>query len=140
MGYPHYQIEAKVHSGSDGDLASAADLATWRPAYQPIIVRALAVHVTEQLDADATVELDHRPSNGSDTGREQVAEMTVPSGASVGNIYYQDGFEQLVKPGGELVVETDGGATTDGAADVYIFYQPAWDQPANNSDMTELTS
>ena len=148
MSYVDYQFEEKiVDSGYSGgsvttNLVSGADLAVYGVSYQPIVVRAFAAIVTEALGtADATVELDHRPTANSDTGRTQVGVMTIPqSSASVGDVYYQDGISQKVVPGEEIVVETDGGASTNGAVDVFLFYQPAWEQPAANSSMNELTS
>ena len=143
MSYTHNQYEVQVVSPAVADptnLVSAADLGYLAAGYTPFIIRAISAVVVEALGtADATVELDERVTAGSNTGRVNHAIMTIPQAtAAVGDVFYRDGLEIRIDPGEEAVIETDGGATTTGGVRVTLLVEPVWEQPANNSDMTEL--
>ena len=140
--YEEVQVVDVGIASDPTNLVSGADLASLVAGYAPYRIVAMAAVVIEALgSADATVELDKRPTAGSDTSRTQEAVMTIPqSSASVGDVFYQDSLDVTINPGEEAVIETDGGASTTGGVSVTLYVERLWDHPSNNSDMTELTS
>lgn len=134
MAYNHFQMEVMV-SKNDAMLSTAAQ-AYWAPGYQPVRIRAVAVVVTTAVtDTAATVDIILRPTAGSTSGETSLDVITVPTTAAQGDVIYVDGLDTIVSPGQEL--EFDGGGEgTAGAGHIILFYEPSWEHPANNSDMT----
>lgn len=140
MSYSDYQIEQMV--AKDASLASAADVGDWAPGYSPVIIRAVALVFTTAVNNSGTLKVDKRPTAGSDTSRGDgdVADIdyTTTTGAQ-GKVVYQDGIDVEVAPGEEIVFEVTDATPSAGNAHLIIFYEPRWEQPANNTDMSETT-
>lgn len=129
MSYADYQIERELVAS---DIGPAALVVT--PGYSPIVLRAVAIVITTTTSVAANVfTINHRdPAGGAAT---VVDTVTVPSGTTAGSVIYLDGLDQLVKPGEDIQIVGDDGAT--GAGVITAFFEPAWDTPANNTNMTE---
>lgn len=138
MAYDHWQQDILV--AADASLATAADIGTWAPGYQPVVVKAAALVFTTTVDATGAVTLQRRPTAGSAAGEVaiDVLNYTIALGTQ-GLVVYSDNLNQLVVPGEEVVFEVTDATPTVGAAHCILFLQPCWEHPDNNSDMTLTT-
>lgn len=133
MAYDHYQLESKVATAVD--IASAGSVGLFSVGYQPVIVRAVVAVITTTNTVAATVlTITHRPTAGSDTSETTVDTITIPINGAAGLAYYVNGLEELLLPGEDLQITTDGGGTA-GNANLHVFYEPKWEQPVNIADM-----
>lgn len=65
--------------------------------------------------AIAVVTLDHRPTYGSDTGRVELAAITLANGTAAGKILYKKFTPKKIKAGEQLVVEVKTAGTGGGS-------------------------
>lgn len=135
MAYTHTQYEVMV--ASDGDLSSTADIGDWAPGFVPHIIRAVAIVVTNDIGATATVKVDKRPTAGSDTSRGDgdIADIDLTTDHDQGNVVYQTDINVKVSPGEEAVVEVTDAAAGSDTAHVVFLVEPTWEEPGNNDDM-----
>lgn len=135
--YEHQRLDEFI--GQALDIATPADpiaAAFFRPGYQPITPRAIFAIITTQATIAATIlTFKFRPTIGSAAGEVVIGTLTIPINAPVGNVYYKK-VSSAVKclPGGEIVCQTDGGATA-GNASIGVSAEPTWDAPENNAKM-----
>lgn len=129
MAYDHYQIEREAA------FTTNAGALVVSPGYSPIILRAAAVVITTTTaTADITFNVEFRdPAGGTATVLDTIV---VPTGTTAGSVIYVDGLNQRVAPGQDINIEGQGGTGT-GAGSITAFYQPCWEHPDNNTDMTE---
>jgi len=136
--YDHQKMDITLVQA--GDIATPADpiaLARYFPGYQPVLVRAVwAAITTLNSVAPSILTFKYRPMIGSAAGEVVLGTLTIPINAAVGNVYYEKIAVEPVKcvPGGEIVVQTDGGGTA-GNATCGIFAEFSWDIPGNNTRM-----
>ena len=144
------------HSGmGDAGLATAiaveaatGDLSVWT-AFHPMQVSRVGVLITVTIDYDTTtvrceVAFDRRVTYGSDTGRVEMARVTIPNGTKSGTVIYMDvpngpdNDNGEVLAGGQVVAEivTSGaGAGTElGDFQPFVCWQPLAVHPTNNVD------
>jgi hypothetical protein len=136
--YDHQKIDAQLVVA--GDIATAADPiagARYTVGYQPILVRAIwATITTVNTVAPSILTFKYRPIAGSAAGEVTLGTLTIPINAAAGNMYYEKVAVEPTKclPGGEVVVQTDGGGTA-GNASCGFFGEYSWDSPGNNAKM-----
>jgi hypothetical protein len=136
--YDHQKMDIMLAMGVG--IETAADpiaTARWFPGYQPVLVRAVwAVITAVNTVAPTILTYKFRPTPGSAAGEIVLGTLTIPINAAIGNVYYEKVAVEPTKctPGGEIVVQTDGGGTV-GNASVGIFCEHSWETPANNTRM-----
>lgn len=120
-------------------LATTGDKTFTRPGYADMTIHAISVVVQTTLSADvAQVEVDLRPTVGSDTGRVNIAVINMAASLAAGKVVYKGDMTTMVKPGNELVVQvTDANAA--GVVDVYAWTSRAYASPLNNTAMAATT-
>lgn len=138
MSYDHQKMDQTIIAAAD--IVTAADpiaLARYFPGYQPILVRAVwAVMTTANTVAPSILTFKFRPTPGSAAGEIVLGTLTIPINAAIGSVYYEKVAVEPTKctPGGEIVVQTDGGGTA-GNATLGFFGEFSWDAPGNNTRM-----
>lgn len=136
MSYSHQQIDDVIVERVD--VGSAADpLATARKAVgsQPVMIRGIwATVTTAQTTAVNVLTFKYRPTPGSATGEATIGTLTITVGA-VGRQFYKDVTPYKAMPGGEIVVQSDGGG--EGNATLGYRQTPSWEHPSNNSAQVE---
>lgn len=109
--------------------------ALFKVGYQPIMTVAIYALITVATTVAATIlTFKFRPTLGSATGEIAIGTLTIPIAAVVGTMYYKTVDNVKCLPGGEVVVQTNGGATV-GSAAVGFMAAPNWDSPGNNLKM-----
>lgn len=122
--------------------AAAGDKFTYT-VKRPIVVFGFSLEVTVAFNYDtmttaAKVALDYRVTYGSDTGREQLCELTLPQGLAAGKFLYKEFAPKKLLPGQQLVVEVTvqgAGGTETGDWLPVIDWAPAPETPANCPNM-----
>lgn len=136
--YNHQQDS--IWLGQGMDISAALDpivtLATnFRPGYQPMNVSTIYALITAVNTVAITVlTIKFRPLIASAAGEVVIGTLSIPINAAIGNVYYKRVDNVKCTPGGEVVVQTDGGGTV-GTASVGIMANPTWDSPGNNAKM-----
>lgn len=118
--------------------AAAADTHVYT-ILETIVVVEFRVLITVTIDYDtmttaAVVALDHRVAYGSDTGRVELATITIPQATAAGKQLYKKITPKKIKAGEQLVVEVKvqgAGGTEVGDWQPVIVYSPAPETNAN---------
>lgn len=133
MSYPHgKQI---IDSGQLALDATADNLASFIPGSFPWTLRRATIIVTVATTvSSAVVAIKRRPTAGSTTGEVTIDTITVPI-SSQGVGFFTPELDTEIAPGEELVAEVTSAAT---AGDGHIIYElePAWEEPANSTNLT----
>lgn len=118
-------------------LKTGSNHGTFQPGYQPVVIRAVAALITTaQGSNDANCIFTKRDLvTGSSLS---TTTMTLGSGLAAGKVVYRDGLDIELSPSQDIVVSASGNA--NGAASFFVAYEPAPEVPANNTDMTEVSS
>jgi hypothetical protein len=130
-------VKVPVRMASAQAITTTGNKTFFRPSYNEYTMTAVGVVVTTALAASdpATLEIDWRPTVGSDTGRVTIASMVLPAAAIVGRVFVEEGLSYRCTPGGEVVFEvTDASATGVVDMDLYGYY--SYVNPANNTSVT----
>lgn len=138
MAYTHSKSEVLV--AKDQALTTSGDKLDWSPGYIPHYVRAVAlVWTTAPAGTNDNLKVDKRPTAGSDSNRGDgdVADITLNTSRSQGDVSYQNGIDVLINPGEEIVFEVSSGSLTAGAAHVIAYVEPSWEIPGNNTSMND---
>ena len=153
MGYPEtVSYEATILRAGTPTTALnlAATAAQWIgfACLSPVMATRLKFVVTTAVSASTTapvVAVKRRPTLGSSSGAVTIASMTIPSGASIGQVYYLDvsygsgTSNKYINAGEELSLEctvqaTDGSSAT-GAGFFVCERENVIDQAANQTNM-----
>jgi hypothetical protein len=130
--YDHQQIDETIVERVD--VGTAGDpLATARKTVGsvPVIIRAIyATVTTAQTTAANVLTFKYRPTIGSASGEVTIGTLTIPTGA-VSRQLYKNVTPYKALPGGEIVVQSDGGG--EGNATLGYRQSPSWEMPANNT-------
>jgi hypothetical protein len=131
-----YQVQmlalptADVWSGATGDDTAILDI------FEPCTVVGFAAVVTTLINSTVpvVVALDRRVLTASDTGRVEVARLSIPDTTAVGKVVYK-----LIDPvdlnvGDQLIAELITAATTAGAGRYGALIRPRDEVMANQSD------
>lgn len=118
--------------------AAAGDKFTFT-ILETIVVVEFRVLITVTIDYNvattlAQVSLDHRVAYGSDTGRVELAVVTIPDATAAGKQLYKKFTPKKIKAGEQLVVETKvqgAGGTELGDWLPVIVWSPAPETNAN---------
>ena len=145
-----------AHSGeADAGLATAlalevstGDKSIWT-AFHPMQVARIGILITvatnyDTLTASAVVAFDRRVTYGSDTGRVEMARLTIPDAKVAGTVIYVDipngdgNDNGEVNAGGQVVSEVvtagTGGGSIAGDWQPFIVWVPRGLHPTNNVD------
>lgn len=134
--YSHMKYQVRLSAEGGHTLAATGDLLTWQPGYQPHYMRAVAAVIRNVIGATGTLNFDKRITIASDSGRvDNVAKLSLITAHVAGVVVYQDGLNVLVKPGEEIVVAMDDAAAAGDLADIYLWVEPSWERPANNTNL-----
>ncbi len=131
----------EVIVAKDVDLNTLADVGDYAPGFHPVIIRAVALVITNTIGAAGVVKVDKRPTAGSDTGRGDgdIAVINLATTHDEGEVVYKDGLTFLLKPGEEAVFEvTDVTAASD-TAHLILYVEEFPEEPANNTKMIKTT-
>jgi hypothetical protein len=102
-------------------------------------VRAVAIVIHTALSVAASViTVNKRVTPNSEVGAVELGTITIPATGAIGEVYWGE-FDDVISPGDQLSVLSDG-VTTTGAGRVVVAVEPAWESPENNSSMIEKTS
>jgi len=144
MSYDHQKMDIMIAPMADiatlGDPVLNTTIALparWFIGYQPLLVRAVWACITiANTVAPTILTYKYRPTPGSASGEIVLGTLTIPINAPIGNMYYEKVAVEPTKclPGGEIIVQSDGGGTA-GQAAVGVFAEYSWDAPGNNSKM-----
>lgn len=136
MAYDHGQIEHMI--AKDASLASLAIIGEWSPGYQPWRLRAAALVFTVTAGAAGEVEINHRPTAGSQSSEVALDAITFDgtTGAQ-GKVRFVE-LTAVVRPGEEVSFEVIDVAAT-GTVHCILFFEPSWENPLNNTRMTNVT-
>lgn len=139
MAYTHTQYEVMV--AKDASLASATDIGDWAPGYVPHKIVSAAIVFTTAVDATGATAIDKRPTAGSDSSRTALDTInyTTTLGAQGLIVYWEPASEVIINPGEEIVFEVTDATPSAGNGHLVLLVEPVWEQPANNSDMSETT-
>lgn len=126
--------------------AATGDKSIWT-AFHPMQVSRVGILITVATDYDtqsaaAVVAFDRRVTYGSDTGRVEMARLTIPDATAAGTVIYvdvpngQDNDSGEVLAGGQVVSEVvtqgAGGGSIAGDFQPFICWQPLAVHPTNN--------
>lgn len=133
------QLEVIV--AKDAALSALADIGDWAPGYEPHIIRAVALVITNTIGAAGVVKVDKRPTAGSDTDRTDgtVAVINLATTHDAGEVVYKDGLSVLIKPGEEVVFEVTDITVAGDTAHLILFVEKSPENPANNTKMLKTT-
>lgn len=133
MSYNHQQIDELIVAAADiGSALDPITTARRRIRSQPEMVRQIwATVTTAQTTASNVLTFKYRPTPGSASGEVTIGTLTITVGA-VGRQFYKDVTPYKALPGGEIVVQTDGGG--EGNADLGYRQTPSWEHPSNNAN------
>jgi hypothetical protein len=162
MGYPEtVQYESRIQrAGTITTPANLAATATQWVGYallSPVQATRLKFIVTTAVTASTTapqIAVIRRPTLGSTSGAITLATMTIPSGATVGQVYYLDvAYGAAASPnapassfymnaGEEMSLEVVTQATGSAAGAGYIVceYEQVRDQAANQTNMVAASN
>ena len=135
MAYDHTQYEVQI--GTDVDLNSAAQFGAWSPGLTPHILRGIAVVVTNDIGAAGEVTVEYGTAGVAAGAGTTVDIINLTTAHTAGTVVYKDGLNQKLTPGQEVLgVVTNVTAASD-TAHVILMVEPQWEQPANNTSMSE---
>jgi hypothetical protein len=118
----------------DVSLTSTADTYSWVIPERCVVVRAgLYVATIFSSSVSAVLEFDRIPYAGG--SREATfAQITIPTGATVGDYYYQEPTStKTLYPGDTVVVQVATAATSTGTGVPFLIVEPIPERPTNES-------
>jgi hypothetical protein len=128
-----YTHQKEYHRANAVALQGTGVKTTFSPGVRPFKLRSVAVVVTLQNTVTPPVlTIKRRPTAGSATGEVTVTTLTVPLARLPGEIVYKNGLDETVSPGEQLVADLTT-ASTAGAGDIVLEFDPKWDQLTNNA-------
>lgn len=121
--------------------AAAGDKAVFT-ARQPMTVVGFGLQVSTtyaDVSTAQVVSLDKRPTYGSDSGREELATISMETGYAAGKVYLKKLSAIKLDVGQQLVVEQKvqgaGGGSLAGACIPFILWYPRAEVPGNQSNL-----
>ncbi|MDI6854401.1 MAG: hypothetical protein QME75_12450 [Deltaproteobacteria bacterium] len=115
-------------------------------ARQPMTVVGFGLEITTtyaDMSTAQVVSLDKRPTHNSDTGREELAAITLAVGYADGHVYRKKFTAVELDVGQQLVVEQKvqgaGGGSLAGGCIPFILWYPRAEVAANQSSLHDLT-
>lgn len=131
MSYDHQAIDFLIAPRETlDDAENPLTNGMFEVGSQPVIVRNIwATVTTVQASASNILTFKYRPTPGSASGEVTLGTLTITAGA-VGRQFYKEITPYKAMPGGQIVVQSDGGGT--GSATLGFRGTPSWESPANN--------
>jgi hypothetical protein len=114
-------------------LQTVADKAVFTILHPMTVMRIAALVTLAPTVTAGVVSLDRRVLAGSDTGRVELGQMTIPVGTAAGKVVYKDIDPVDLDMGDQLVFELLT-ASTAGAAILTAVMIPRAETPANQAD------
>ena len=142
-GGKYSDTQYEVFMGRALSLATAADVGdVWGAGNVRHIIRAVMLIFTTAVDATGVLKIDKRPTAGSNTGRGDgdiaVINYTTVTGAQ-GKGVFKEGLNVQMNATEEAVAQVTDATPTAGNAHVILLVEPAWERPANNTDLVATT-
>ena len=137
MAYSHAVHQILFPSGLSA--TASGDKANWVPGYVPYIIRAAGVVFTTSgaTTSGAVIAFLHTNLASGSTASD-LAVLNGPSGIG-GKVLYKDGLNVKVSPGQKVTLNVRTAVTGSLAIRGFLFVEPAWDTPANNTNMVATT-
>ena len=132
MAYPHSKQYLYADPTPDTYSTAGIKMRT-TPGIHPFEVTGLSIVVTTAFTGTGVVTVEDVAPGGAAGSGTIIGTLNVGA-ASIGQVVYHDAMKHVVKPGREIIVNSDGGLTA-GAGIARIYGSPAWNRPGNNSDM-----
>jgi hypothetical protein len=126
----------------DAAIDSTGDKGDWAPGFFPVEIIAVFAIITNTIGATGVIKFDKRPTAGSDSSRGDgdIGILNLATTHDAGEVVYYELTSRIkVSPGEEIVVEVTDAAAASDTAHLGIVYVPAWEVPANNTDMIATT-
>lgn len=144
--------DTTVTKTADVDFAVAADVVTFTPTKPVDVLRfGLIVTTATATGTDLNLELDWRPTAGSETDRETIASLSPTASVEQGKGLYKDVVADndpdagsapkrvQVDPGEQLVVEVETAGAADSEGVVFIEYvERAFQHTSSDEDEDRL--
>lgn len=145
MAYTHSKYEVKPLTT---ELNRGSKLATgtgeygrWSPFYVPHIIRAIGVTVLSTDTFLSPLSFSFRTATAgaaSATDNQFATFGSIPTTGNLqGNTYFRDGLNQEISAGQE-VVAVNLSTNTLGKVSISLYVEPRWENPANQTRLTEL--
>lgn len=130
-----YLEKLEIHSGQI-DASTTGDKFRWGPAFDNFVVTGAAITLNAAASA-GNIQIAHRPTYGSDTGRTTHATVTVPSGSTAGRVIATIFTSpRHVSAGQEIVVAVGAAIAGNTAARVSLFGYYDHDTLRNQANVT----
>lgn len=140
MEYQLLKYDGGGAAGAAESLTSAADIHTWTITTKCRVIRSgFTITTLTVSSANIVVELDRLPYNNG-TREAAFAQLTIPTAAVVGTVYYEDpSSAKYLYEGDRVAVQVataaaGGGAAGAGVPWLLVEYVP--EVPGNNAYMT----
>lgn len=128
--YTNHRREISVQSV---DLSSTGDKAFFRPGLNRYKIRSVAAVNLNTIGDAGIVQIDLRPTVGSDTDRVNKATLNIPVSLAAGKVVYKDALDISVDPGQEIVIEVTDACDAGDLADIVLSVEQYNERPANLS-------
>ena len=140
MSYDHTQYEVLL--ANDADISATGIEGTWAPGLVPHIVRGVAITVTNAIGAAGAVTFEIVTAGGAVDSGTDIDTVNIPNGTAVGQVIYAntettDWPNLKVSPGQEVIADVSDACAGGDTCNIHIMVEPQWEQPGNNSVMTE---
>lgn len=135
MAYPFGRYEVSVVKGAD--ISATGDKGNWAPGLVPHYLRGVGVHITNDVAAAGTINIDKRPTFGSDTGRVDniVSPINLTTAHTGGKVVYRMNLNVLVRPGEQLVAACDDVTGAGDLCDITFYVEISPEVPAGSAAM-----
>jgi hypothetical protein len=121
------------------DLNSATAQGAARAANVPLILRAVALVILNDVGATGVAVVKKRPIIGSAAGESVIATFSLTTADVLGRVRYKDNLTVQINPGQEIVTEVTDVAAAGDLAEVVYLWEPAWERPGNFTNMVAGT-
>lgn len=139
MAYPHTKQHILMTTSGISATASG-DQAKWSPGYMPMIIRAVGFTYTAtgNTSSGLTTKFQHLDITSGSTASD-IKELSGTSSDARGHTVFTNGLNVEIGPGEEVVFNISGAASGDCNVWPWLYVEPRWEQPANDTEMREVT-
>lgn len=141
MAYAHGKYTVVLStSGLDGSASGVVGY-KWNPGFVPHVVRAVGLSNSSTLTfGNALVcAFNNRRISSASTATAFATLNAGTSSAGSGTVLYKAGLNKEILPGDEVHVHITTGATGAVLVQPWIYVEPHWETPGNNSLMIAST-
>ena len=145
MAYTHSKYEVFMSTtelNSVSKLVSGTgEFGRWSPFYVPHIIRAIGVEILSTDSFGSPLSFSFRTASmgaASITDNQFATFGSIPTTGNLqGQVYFRDGLDQEISAGQDVVAQNLS-TNTLGKARIKLYVEPRWENPANQTRLTEL--